>query len=137
MCDAAERKSKYMGRQNIEYSEEFTSFLVILGGISSRALDLFKQNLEEKTAMTDNIKLKEKLLYSPILSCIIGSTLLKEETIINVYSDIPSTISKIKEENAIIKDILLPKFPLIIIALIPNKGSDSANDITQLYKKLL
>ncbi|PKB99046.1 hypothetical protein RhiirA5_383479 [Rhizophagus irregularis] len=95
--------------------------------------------------MTDNTKLKERLRYLPILGCIIGSTLSKEETIINVYSDIiPSTINKIKEENAIAKDvhvyilqILLPKFPPVIVALIPNKGSDSANDITQLHKKLL
>ncbi|CAB4438414.1 unnamed protein product [Rhizophagus irregularis] len=186
-----------MGKQNIKYSEEFTSFLVILGGISSRALDLFRQNLEGRSirsirylrnnnedhltnpelcfenvarfkrlidtigydspivAMTDNTKLKERLRYSPILGCIIGSTLSKEETIINVYSDIPSTINKIKEENAIAKDVRaymlcvkcqfasdaadipLPKFPPVIVALIPNKGSDSANDITQLHKKLL
>lgn len=56
-------------------------------------------------AMTDNTKLKERLRYSSILGCIIGSTLPKEETVINVYSDIPSTIAKIKEKNAIAKDV--------------------------------
>jgi hypothetical protein len=55
--------------------------------------------------MTDNTKLKERLQYSPILGCIIGSTLPIEETVINVYGDIPSTISKIKEKNAIAKDV--------------------------------
>lgn len=46
MNDAAERKIKNKGKQNIKYSEEFTNFLVILGGFSTRALDLFRQNLE-------------------------------------------------------------------------------------------
>jgi hypothetical protein len=43
---AAERKAKNKGKQNMKYSEEFTNFLVLLGSISSRALDLFRQNLE-------------------------------------------------------------------------------------------
>ncbi|CAB4426242.1 unnamed protein product [Rhizophagus irregularis] len=46
MNDAAERKIKNKDKQNIKYSEEFTNFLVILGGFSTRALDLFRQNLE-------------------------------------------------------------------------------------------
>jgi len=33
--------------------------------------------------------------------------------------------------------IPLPKFPPIIIALIPNKGSDNSNTISQLHKKLI
>lgn len=49
MCDAAERKSRNIDKQNIRYSEEFTSFLVVLREISSRALDLFRQNLEERS----------------------------------------------------------------------------------------
>ncbi|RGB36571.1 hypothetical protein C1646_757962, partial [Rhizophagus diaphanus] len=40
---------KNKGKQNLKYPEEFTSFLVILGGISTRALDLFRQNLEGLT----------------------------------------------------------------------------------------
>ncbi|CAG8832903.1 24925_t:CDS:2, partial [Gigaspora margarita] len=32
--------------KNLKYSKEFTNFLVILGGISSKALDIFHQNLE-------------------------------------------------------------------------------------------
>ncbi|POG58642.1 hypothetical protein GLOIN_2v1488431 [Rhizophagus irregularis DAOM 181602=DAOM 197198] len=49
MCDVAKKKSKHMGKQNIKYSEEFTSFLVILEGISFRILDLFRQNLEGRS----------------------------------------------------------------------------------------
>ncbi|CAG8596800.1 8745_t:CDS:2 [Diversispora eburnea] len=36
-----------------------------------------------------------------------------------------------------ILQVPLPKFPLVIITLIPNNGRDSANTITNLYKKLL
>jgi len=46
MNEAAERKAKNKGKQNMKYNEEFTNFLVLLGSISSRALDLFRQNLE-------------------------------------------------------------------------------------------
>ncbi|RIB11011.1 hypothetical protein C2G38_2043025 [Gigaspora rosea] len=46
MSDAAERKAKKKGNQNMKYSEEFTNFLIILESISPRALDLFRQNLE-------------------------------------------------------------------------------------------
>ncbi|RHZ57144.1 hypothetical protein Glove_393g20 [Diversispora epigaea] len=45
MCQVIDRKEKGKGTQNLQYSEEFTSFLVILGTISPRALDLFRQNL--------------------------------------------------------------------------------------------
>ena len=33
--------------------------------------------------------------------------------------------------------IPLPKFPPIIIALIPNKGSDTTSDIEKLHRKLI
>jgi len=46
MDDAAERKIRKVNKQNMKYSEEFTNFLIILGGISVRALDLFRKNLE-------------------------------------------------------------------------------------------
>jgi hypothetical protein len=49
MSDAIERKMKNKSKCNLKYSEEFTSFLVVLGGISPRALDLFRQNLEGRT----------------------------------------------------------------------------------------
>ena len=55
--------------------------------------------------MTDNTKLKERLRYSPILGCIIGSILLEDETKINIYGNIPNVINKIKEQNVIAKDI--------------------------------
>jgi hypothetical protein len=31
----------------------------------------------------------------------------------------------------------IPKFPLVVIALIPNKLNDTANDISKLHKKLI
>ncbi len=46
MGNAIEWKIKNKSKRNLKYSDEFTSFLTILGGISSRALDLFHQNLE-------------------------------------------------------------------------------------------
>ncbi|EXX78932.1 hypothetical protein RirG_010490 [Rhizophagus irregularis DAOM 197198w] len=94
--------------------------------------------------MTDNTKLKSRLRYSPTLGCIVGSVLSKEETTINVYSDIPNIINKIKSEKAIAKDVRvyilqipLPKFPPVVIALIPNKGNDNSKTISQLHKKLI
>ncbi|PKC08011.1 hypothetical protein RhiirA5_417479 [Rhizophagus irregularis] len=183
MSEAAERKAKNKSKQNMKYSEEFTSFLILLGNISSRALDLFRQNLEGRgiqslrklrrnsedyltdpdlcfenvarfkqlldtirydgliAAMTDNTKLKSQLKYSSTFGCIIGSIFSKEETYVNVYSDIPKII---KSSNGIAKvvrvyllQIPLPKFPLVAIALIPNKGSDTVNDIEKLHRKLI
>ena len=49
MGNAIERKMKNKCKKNLKYSDEFTSFLVILGGFSTRALDLFRQNLEGRT----------------------------------------------------------------------------------------
>ena len=46
IVEAVERKMKNKGKQNLKYPEEFTSFLVILGGICTKTLDLFRQNLE-------------------------------------------------------------------------------------------
>ncbi|PKC03876.1 hypothetical protein RhiirA5_423078, partial [Rhizophagus irregularis] len=58
--------------------------------------------------------------------------------------DISNIISKIKNEKAIAKDVRaymlqipLPKFPPIIIALIPNKGNENSKTISQLHKKLI
>ena len=56
-------------------------------------------------AMTDNTKLKPRLRYCPTLGCIIGSTLSNDNTKIDIYSDIPRIINKIKEKNAIAKDV--------------------------------
>lgn len=56
-------------------------------------------------AMTDNTKLKPQLKYNPTLGCITGSVLSKEETHINIYSDIPKVIEKIKSSNGIAKSV--------------------------------
>ncbi|EXX63270.1 hypothetical protein GLOIN_2v1787521 [Rhizophagus irregularis DAOM 181602=DAOM 197198] len=95
--------------------------------------------------MTDNTKLKSQLKYPSIFGCIIGSILSKEETYVNIYSDIPKIITKIKSSNGIAKVvhiyllwIPLPKFPPVAIALIPNnKGSDTVDDIEKLHRKLI
>lgn len=49
MGNAIERKINNKSKRNLKYSEEFTNFLTILGGISSRALELFRQNLEGRS----------------------------------------------------------------------------------------
>ncbi|CAG8578144.1 13189_t:CDS:2, partial [Gigaspora margarita] len=86
-------------KQNIKYNEAFTNFLVILGSISPRALDLFHQNLEGK----NNTKLKPQLKYSSTLQCIIGSVLSKEETHISIYSDIPNVIGTLNHQIELLK----------------------------------
>ncbi|CAB4434731.1 unnamed protein product [Rhizophagus irregularis] len=49
MVQAAIRKDNNKGKQNIQYNEDFTNFLIILESFSTRALDLFRQNLEGRT----------------------------------------------------------------------------------------
>ncbi|PKC11775.1 hypothetical protein RhiirA5_287239, partial [Rhizophagus irregularis] len=96
------------------------------------------------SAMTDNTKLKSRLRYSPNLGCIIGSVFSKKEAEINTYNDIPRIINKIKLENGMAKNVRayilqipLPAFPPVVIALIPNKGTETANAISQLHKQLV
>ncbi|RIB11008.1 hypothetical protein C2G38_2204593 [Gigaspora rosea] len=110
MSDAAKRKTKKKGNQNIKYSEEFTNFLIILG-----------------------------IRYFSTLGCIVGSILLEEETCINIYSDIPNIITKIKLSNGIAKAVRipLPRFLLVVITFIPDNGSDTVEDIKKLYRKLI
>lgn len=45
MCQISKWKEVNKMTNNLCYSNEFTNFLVILGSISPRALDLFQQNL--------------------------------------------------------------------------------------------
>ncbi|RHZ90226.1 hypothetical protein Glove_2g65 [Diversispora epigaea] len=106
--------------------------------------NLYSRFLTLIAAMSDNTKLKPSLQYSSQLGCIIGSILSQEETKINAYSDIPKVIQLIKDKNGIanyvrvyILQVPLPKFPPVIIALIPNNGRDSADIIANLHKKLL
>ncbi|PKC01938.1 hypothetical protein RhiirA5_297922 [Rhizophagus irregularis] len=49
MLQTAEREEKDKGLQNLKYSNEFLNFLVVLGSISLKALDLFRQNLAGMT----------------------------------------------------------------------------------------
>jgi hypothetical protein len=52
MLQAAEREENGKYLQNLKYSKEFLDFLVILGSISLKALDLFRQNLAGMTIHT-------------------------------------------------------------------------------------
>ncbi|POG77253.1 hypothetical protein GLOIN_2v1747656 [Rhizophagus irregularis DAOM 181602=DAOM 197198] len=95
-------------------------------------------------AMSDNTKLKPRLRYSSQMGCIIGSTFSVNETSIKTYNDIPLVINKIKENNSIAKyvrvyilQVPLPKFPPVIIALLPNNGSDKTESIVNIHKLLL
>uniref|UniRef100_U9SP11 Uncharacterized protein n=1 Tax=Rhizophagus irregularis (strain DAOM 181602 / DAOM 197198 / MUCL 43194) TaxID=747089 RepID=U9SP11_RHIID len=45
MLQAAERKEQEKGLRNLKYPTEFLNFLIVLGSISLKALDLFCQNL--------------------------------------------------------------------------------------------
>jgi hypothetical protein len=49
MVQAAIRKDNNKGKQNFKYNEELTNFLIILGSFSTRALNIFRQNLEGRT----------------------------------------------------------------------------------------
>ncbi|CAG8722760.1 1734_t:CDS:2, partial [Dentiscutata erythropus] len=65
-------------------------------------------------AMANNTKIKEKLKFSLLLGCIIGSTLSTE-----------------------LIRISISKFPPCVIVIIANKGKETATCIFKLYKKLL
>ncbi|CAB4441869.1 unnamed protein product [Rhizophagus irregularis] len=70
MVQAAIRKDNNKGKQNIQYNEDFTNFLIILGSFSTRALDLFRQNLEGCTIQNIR-KLRtnnEDILTNPALT---------------------------------------------------------------------
>lgn len=52
MLQAVEREEGGKGLQNPKYSNEFLDFLVVLGSISLKALELFRQNLAGITIRT-------------------------------------------------------------------------------------
>jgi len=63
-------------------------------------MDLLKYN-GLVIAMSDNTKLKERLGYSSLLGCIVGSTLPLSQTYVTLHDDIYTIIDQIKENNAI------------------------------------
>ena len=63
-------------------------------------MDLLKYN-GLVIAMSDNTKLKERLGYSSLLGCIVGSTLPLSQTYVTSHDDIYTIIDQIKENNAI------------------------------------
>ncbi|CAG8785689.1 15901_t:CDS:2 [Cetraspora pellucida] len=88
-------------------------------------------------AMSDNTKLKERLGFSFLYGCIVGSTLSTESTRVSSYEDIYQIIDTIKSHNAIASQIPFSKFSPCVIAMIANKGKEIAANIFELYKKLL
>src|SRR3954471_19782946 len=56
-------------------------------------------------AMTDCTKLKAGLQYSLNLGCIVGSTLDRDNCMIETYDDIYDKVSNIKQKNAVAKDV--------------------------------
>ncbi|CAB4413664.1 unnamed protein product [Rhizophagus irregularis] len=175
MLQAAERKEKDKGLQNLKYSDELKvagetkgqatldeliDFFTVLGSISLKALELFRQNLAGMTirtirlldalhykgpvvAMTNCTKLKAGLQYSSNLDCIVRLTLDRSDCMIETYDDIYDKVSNIKQKNAIAKNVRvyvlqvpLSKFPPVIVAIIPT-GSDNAEKIFAYHQKLL
>ena len=63
-------------------------------------MDLLKYN-GPVIAISDNTKLKERLGYSSLLGCIVGSTLPLSQTYVTSHDDIYTIIDQIKENNAI------------------------------------
>ncbi|CAG8794298.1 12322_t:CDS:2, partial [Dentiscutata erythropus] len=55
--------------------------------------------------MSDNTKLKERLGFSSLYSCIVGSTLSTESTKVSSYEDIYQIIDTIKLHNAIASQV--------------------------------
>ncbi|CAG8816616.1 9723_t:CDS:2 [Gigaspora margarita] len=69
MLQAAEHEEQDKGLQNLKYSNEFLNFLVILGSISLKALNLFHQNLTGITIRTkhsDNAINNSDLCYKNV-----------------------------------------------------------------------
>ena len=65
-------------------------------------------------AMTDNTKLKERLSYSATLGCVIGSTLPASETKVSNCEEVVTIIDKIKDENAISKQVRIYLLQVLI-----------------------
>ncbi|CAG8762396.1 17036_t:CDS:2 [Gigaspora margarita] len=94
--------------------------------------------------MTDNTKLHPHLCYSANLRCIIGSTFLYDQTRIEYYDEVETIIRNIISNNAIAKQVCLyllqiplPKFPPIVIGLVPNNGSETSTYILQMHEMVL
>ncbi|CAG8746297.1 16088_t:CDS:2, partial [Racocetra persica] len=88
-------------------------------------------------AISNNIKIKERLRFSLLLDCVVGSTLSTELTKVFTYEDIYQIVDMIKSHNAIASQILVPKFLPSIIAMIANQRKEMVTSIFKLLKKLL
>ncbi|CAG8822923.1 5389_t:CDS:2, partial [Gigaspora margarita] len=153
MLQAAERKEQDKGLQNLKYSNKrYRSILddaINNPDLCYKNVVRFKRLLDTLhykgpiVAMTDCMKVKSGLQFSSSLGCIVGSTLNQNDCIIKTYDDIYDKVSNKKQKNAIAKyvrvyvlQVPLPKFPSVIVALIPN-GNDDSKKIFVLHQKLI
>ncbi|CAG8651700.1 24198_t:CDS:2 [Cetraspora pellucida] len=95
-------------------------------------------------AMTDNTKVYPHLGYFANLGCIIGSVFSLDQTMVNDYNEAESVIQNIISNNAIAKQVRLyllqiplPKFPPVIIGLVPNNGNETSTQILKMHEKVL
>ncbi|CAG8847137.1 24090_t:CDS:2, partial [Gigaspora margarita] len=100
MVQIADREQHKKGLQNLNYSYQFSDFLVILASLSPRAYNIFQQNLARH-----NTKIKERLGFFSLFGCIVGSILSTESTRVSTYEDIHQVVDMIKSRNAIASQV--------------------------------
>ncbi|CAG8737189.1 36408_t:CDS:2, partial [Gigaspora margarita] len=106
MAQIADCEQHKKGFQNLKYSDQFSDFLVILASLTQvkRLVDTIKYT-GPIIVMSDNTKLKERLGFLSLYSCIVGSTFLIELTKVSLYEDIYQIIDTIKLYNAIASQV--------------------------------
>ncbi|RIB11242.1 hypothetical protein C2G38_2262096 [Gigaspora rosea] len=95
-------------------------------------------------AMTDNTKLRPRLGYSASLGCIVGSTFSLNQARVNDYNEVNTVIQNMVANKAIAKQVRLyllqiplPKFPPVVIGLIPNNGNETSAQILKMHEEVL
>ncbi|RHZ82106.1 hypothetical protein Glove_114g59 [Diversispora epigaea] len=132
MCQVINRKEEGKEMRNLQYSEEFTNFLIVLGTVSPRALELFRQNLVGRSIQ--NIR---KLRANS------SDTLTNPDLCFENVARFKRFLDKINYKGPIaaMSDNTCKLCPClyitVIIALIPNNGKDSADNIANIHKKLI
>ncbi|CAG8748065.1 5056_t:CDS:2, partial [Racocetra fulgida] len=87
--------------------------------------------------MTDSTKLRPKLVYSGELNYIAGSILSHSETTIEILEDIHPKIDYILKNNAIATQIPIEKVLPVMIAMLPMKGNENAEQIAHLIHQVI
>ncbi|CAG8717288.1 37789_t:CDS:2 [Gigaspora margarita] len=68
-------------------------------------------------ALSDNTKIKERLGFSSLLGCVVGSTLSTELTRVSTHEDIYQIVDMIKSHNAIASQVYVYLLQVNIIVL--------------------